>query len=620
MTDLVRVQSPRWSWLHWWEANRAPYLTALKQRQDEQDNPAQVDPQLRQNAVEALLRGLEDDNAHVRYASALALGRMREAGAIDGLKKQLESDPHEMVRFAAIVALGLIGDEPSRSFLLQTKYQTDFLRDAAIRALGLADAPSATEEAGLRKLVHEGWPPFADAAVWALSRHHNQDPELYKGVISTSYSPWLVSDAILALGPLNDPQAERLFAALVMQTDLVERIPSWAMLEDIAGSKYQIAELFRNNQNDLLLLRNQYIDEHRRLFDLMPRALRGDEQMPDYQDQPVVVGIEQIYQQYLRTAAAIALEHAPAELAVPALQVLIEERDDDDRYNILPKCFAALSLGRSAAPRSLPVLLAIVDARSERHAKTQEQLESPMRGFAALGLGFYAQPTQTEQGPYDRPGYDKAYQMLVDRLADDREQLEVRAACAVALGLSQRGQALQPLILLCQKLDPANDCLLIGYILLARAMLGDQNVLDPAVKMLSLPAYRDQTMDMLARRSTILAIGVYGGDDAIPWLTKAWHESYYVNREVILALSLCGAPGVSGVVVPILLNSQNAEERAYMAMVIGELFVEHRPEPLNRFLIDSNFPMRDQAQRPYRTLVNEFLYDYLLEDFDQPWY
>lgn len=663
ISDLNRAAPLRWSWLHWWEANRDLYLTALAQSRNVQDSIAQVDAEVRLSATAALIAGLEDNHDYVRYTSALALGRMREASAVEPLKLRAQTDDNESVRGAAIIALGMIGDEPSRALLLTETYPSGFLRDAAVRALGMSDEPMPlTAAQGLIKLIYEDKPPFANAAVWSLSQWTAGNAEAYRLVLSRTLSPWLASDAILALGSLNDRRSDELFADLATRAERIEQLPTWAMLDDVAANKLRIALAFRSSDNQTANLYETYIRQHDRLYRLMPRALRTDETVPDYDyrdpsatpvvvpkevtdsdpnKQPlqrpthltrkeaelrerrrerVMVGIEQIYQQRLRATAAIALEHAPQDISLPALHTLVQERDDDYLYNVLPKCFAAMSLGRIGSPKSLPILMEIVDERQARRAKTVEETKSPLRGFAALGLGFYAAPKHTEQGPANRPGYEKASELLATRLADKREQQEVRAACAMALGLSRRTENLRYLIVVSDTLDAQDDYLLIGYVILARAMLGDQNILDPAMNVLAMRAHRDQTTDILARRAAVLAMGVYGGDDAIPRLTQSWHESYYVNREVILGLSLCRAPGVSTAVVPILQESADAEERAFMAMVLGELFVEDRPEPLARCLNNSNFPLRDPAQQTYRKLTNEFLYDYLIVELGHPWY
>jgi HEAT repeat protein len=615
--DLVVAEPLRWSWLHWWEANRDLYLAALTQVRKEQEGAPAAGDELRGKAVASLIEGLEVNHEGSRIACALALGRMREASAAASLQKRLEVDPSESVRFVSILALGLIGDEASQSLLMNHQYPSAYLRTAGLVAMGMAAAPSDGAISGCRGCIERGEVPFADAACWALSRQVIDDVVPYRNVLSQSTSPWLVNEAILALGSVDDAQADAVFVAMVTEQPRAEQVPVWRLLEEVDREKRKIAGAFRVSTTRTAGYYDRWMQEHRKIFDFLPVALRAGESPPNYVGQRVMVGMESIYMSHLRGAAAMALEHAPAATAVAALHALLAERDDD--YNALAKCFAAISLGRIGSRESLGVLMGLVSDRHGRRAKRQEELESPVRGFAALALGFYAQPAVTEQGAQDRPGFEEAARLLADRLADGKEKLEVRSACAMALGLSRRTENLRPLMVVHER-SGMEDYLLRGYVVLARAMLGDQNVMQPAVALLEQRPDRDQTTNIIARRAAVLALGVYGGDEAIPVLAKAWHDSYYINREVIRALSLCRAYGVSSTVVPILEQSTDPDERAYMASILGELYIAERPDPISWFLINSNFPMQHPMWRPYRTLANEFLYNYLIEEFGDTWY
>ncbi|MCK4627260.1 MAG: HEAT repeat domain-containing protein, partial [Phycisphaerae bacterium] len=83
---LKRVYPPRWSWLHWWEANRDPYLERIRQGRSGQKPDQKVIKHYRTQAVEALLEATKSDRWQARASAALALGRMAESGALDTLK------------------------------------------------------------------------------------------------------------------------------------------------------------------------------------------------------------------------------------------------------------------------------------------------------------------------------------------------------------------------------------------------------------------------------------------------------------------------------------------------------------------------------------------------------
>ncbi|MEK7449916.1 MAG: HEAT repeat domain-containing protein [Planctomycetota bacterium] len=61
-------------------------------------------------SVPALLNALKDQNEWVRYESALALGNIGDASAINGLAQVVENDPVALVRRGATQALGNIND------------------------------------------------------------------------------------------------------------------------------------------------------------------------------------------------------------------------------------------------------------------------------------------------------------------------------------------------------------------------------------------------------------------------------------------------------------------------------------------------------------------------------
>jgi hypothetical protein len=257
--------------------------------------------------------------------------------------------------------------------------------------------------------------------------------------------------------------------------------------------------------------------------------------------------------------------------------------------------------------------------RDNRRPKPQKVLESPLRGFAAIGLGLYARLYNSPQGQADRPDYEKALELLQQRLADEREKLEVRAACAIALGLAGRTVSLKTLIGGYESFDETSP-LLGGYALLARAMLGDRNLIEPVSAAIAREHDRDEMTDLLARRAAVLALGVAGTGDVVPHLVRFWDEPFHVNREVILALSLCSAEGVSQYVLPGVNGKGNQYERAYMAEVVGRILSRGGRPPLSRFLIGSNFTMRHGLLEPYYAISNPFLYLYLIPQFEDTWY
>jgi HEAT repeat protein len=66
-------------------------------------------PEEREPVIAALRGALRDDIGAVRYAAALSLGELEDAGAVPALCEQLE-DGDSMARQAAAIALGRVGD------------------------------------------------------------------------------------------------------------------------------------------------------------------------------------------------------------------------------------------------------------------------------------------------------------------------------------------------------------------------------------------------------------------------------------------------------------------------------------------------------------------------------
>jgi HEAT repeat protein len=262
------------------------------------------------------------------------------------------------------------------------------------------------------------------------------------------------------------------------------------------------------------------------------------------------------------------------------------------------------------------------DNRNRERRAGDVPKDSPLRGFAALALGLYARPYKTDQGAADRPGFDTAAMTLVERLEDDREEEEVRTACAVALGLTQRSAVLPVFHRATARLQQRNrrvDFPMVGFLLLGRALAGDKSLIEPASQFLLNRDDDPSPGGILSRRAAVLALGLTRSGNAIPVLTKAWHLNHYVNREVILALRLVGGTNAAEPVMQRLRESKDDEERAYMAQALGELLAAERPTTLDRLTAGCNFTVRNDEMRPLQALANGFLYDYLIASFGENW-
>jgi HEAT repeat protein len=610
--------------------NRSLYLNTTSQSGATQEVDRAGMAKLRADAIDALIVMLNDPHEEPRAAAAMALGRMRvsdDPRVLEALVTCALKDKFESVRGRALLAIGLIGGDDGASFLFDYNPPTPYLHASALISMGLLRDPPDRISVSLHEELANGVASTGNAAWWALSQHPDMThARADRQLLQTTQSPWLASAAIPSMGKAPDELGDRILADVLLDDAYRSGLPSWKFLTQIARNKPLKREATAKDGVDPTIPRSRNADVpplqqwyryHKRLIGYEPTPFdlgKG----PNYKRMEPVTGIEEIYKTRLRASAAIALSGAQdPERAVEVLARLISERDS--KYNTLPKCFALISLAEIGSPESFDTLLSIAGNMDGRRIKRQKDLESPMRGFAVIGLGLYARIQTTEQGPYDRPRLNEALELLRQRLADEREKLEVRAAAAVALGLSGRTANLRPMISEYRAFDEASP-LLGGYVLLGRALLSDQNVIGPARAALDRKPHHDKTTDLLARRAAVLALGVAGTSEAIPHLIWAWDQPYYVNREVIVALSLCDAPGVAGHLLPRLSSEANRYERAFMAESVGRLLSEDSLPPLSVFLVGSNYTMKNGLINPYRSLDNPFLYDYLIPQFEEAWY
>ena len=102
-------------------------------------------------ALQGILAG--DPGSEIRWAAALALGTMRDAGAIPHLVMAL-SDPDKYVRFGAATALGRLGWEPGsdeeRALLLIAGQDWPFILPLGSRAVGPLLAATRDRDPAIR--------------------------------------------------------------------------------------------------------------------------------------------------------------------------------------------------------------------------------------------------------------------------------------------------------------------------------------------------------------------------------------------------------------------------------------------------------------------------------------
>jgi len=612
-----RIYPPRWSWIHWWEANRDPYLKIIIQGQARQRPSPEVLKAYRDKTVAALVKATASPAWEPRAAAVLALGRMGETAAQPTLERAIGKDPELRVRLPALLAFGLLDSPAARDLLLAHDYPNDTLFEAGCGGLGLLqEADDAKVLETLQKAVTRGKPGLATISAWGL--RHRPDAANIKfltAVLARSKSPWLASEAILALGEQGDPKAVKLLADILLAAKQADSVAAW---EALRTHDRELGDLKDKGGGDL---KNDEVERYRQLYkqhsDWRTHGPNPPGPKADGPTMSIKVGIEKVYLARLRASAAIALGKIPHPKAQEVLLKVLAVRDDN--YSDLFKGFAIMSLGQMGDKGILPPLLQYLAPRyKDGKRKTVSEVDSPLRGYAALALGIYCRPKVTPQGQVDPLHYVKVCEALAERVADREEMLEVRAAAAMGLALTGRTECLR-LLHHAKKTATTQDDLLVGYVLLASAMIGDQNILKPARWFLTQAGDKETTDGILGRRAAVLALGMLNTPQVIPILQEAWHLNYHVNREVACAFALAEAYNVTDPLVDLLRTSQNPLEQAFAAGCLGELFNPQRPQRLARFLNGSNYSVRNKKMMPYQTLANEFLYAYLIPCFGDQW-
>jgi HEAT repeat protein len=603
-----RIYPPRWSWIHWWEANRDPYLRAAAQGTVTQGPGVDTIETQRAKSAESLLKALEIKKPEMRSSAALALGRIGEPTAVDRLGVLASRSDKVDVAIAAVTALGLLDSPEAEKVLVDQKYADEVLREAGMIALGLKTTNAADVVANLQKAVTGKEAGAATVAAWALRRRADPaNKRFLRRVLKNTESPWLASEAVLSLGYQGDLDAAALLVSILLAGDEAKELPVWKFVaamksKESVYTKYPGSTIPSDAYKDYKKQRQQW-------WKVDPNEGAGRSTV-------VTVGLSDIYEARLRGSAAIALGLLDSPASRRALIACLGE--DSDGYDSLFKGFAIMALGRFGEPEALPILFDILAEKKPRAKRKFGHLTETLRGYAALSLGFYARPRQTPQGLADCAGTDKVLERLVRTVADRKDTLEVRCAATVALGLSGRTSNLKPLYVL-SKTIRRDEGLLVGYSLMARAMLGDQNVLDLTRRFLARAKPKTEDVsELLAQRAAVTALGLTRSREAVPLLCKAWYLNYHVQREVAMAFSLNESYGVADELIRLMQTSSDIWERVYDAHCLGELFCK-RPQRLAWLINDSNYMMRNTRLLRHGVMANSFLYDRLISVFGSDW-
>lgn len=731
--EVIEIHPPRWSWIHWWEANRDPYVRPALQSSGDPTPRKRISEKERKQALKALIAALqkagpqqeehgkrrkasdaqaaaaESTNARIRAAALMALGRIGGNESLDTLSEAARSDPDPSVRRTAVLALGLLGTPEAAKVLVEDRDIRNGTLDVRTAALGLVSDLGPRSTARLQSTLAENDANLGSIAAWGLKRTFSpRTAGLFRKVLANSTSSWLASEAILSMGYAEQPDFIPFLTQILLEGPGAADVAAYRALVAARGRTLEEygAQLRTFRQSEQAVKDHaRSMEEWKQRYDAWKKKYPNDWQsrLSKYHaeplettrrgegpnapplaqpqaavQQPLSSGLEWTYASELRGSAAMALGMIDSPQSRLALLRALDL--PDDYYSELYKGPTLISLGRIGDRQCLQALLAVLSPIG----LNQKLYDSALRGYAAIGLGLYARPispnedrqaidqpphqakskpsakrpadidkgrpqttrpahettnrpqatrpaiegrgtarliprAQEEENPRtDRPEFRRAIAALSQCLFNPKETLETRTACVAALGICQRQEALPTLRTLANMIRPGEETLL-GYSLLARGMLRDSTIIEPARKLLAVTSKRTDMSAVLAQRAAILGLGLLDNLDTIPLLKETWDLNYYASREVILALSFSRSTDAGDILLDLLEKSENPLERAYISRCIGEFYAENQPSPLTRFINDTNYMMRNDNLRPYQSMANEFLFDYLTAAFGGEW-
>lgn len=672
MTDDPGIWDEK-SWISWWETNRDSVLKRVMVRRGGVAAPAAADtapPEEKARAVAALMKATQAERPALRAAAAVSLGQMRQADALKRLIEMGQKDPDAYVRGMAWLSVGLLGGADAEKALVSVRAVGDRVTPpAAARPAGVggvrkpAQAPAAAavqkapEEAlypkdmfesvgavmGIGMLDRPGEPALQRlrgmlangsstpreiqrAAVWALRMAHNpadHDLLLTMAKPTVGWVP-LRSDALLALGAFNDARDVE-FLADVASDGRAATAPDREVVTG-GGGAY-------NRQ-----------PTNRAGAPLTPLAGSPSTLVRRQQQQQADSSRGSGWKQVDRLSATLALGPGESGRAPAAGNPRVQ--------NALIQNFApylnqggpifggasVIAFAASAAPKDVLLLRALLDMGTDPIFTGMVNPRSPLRGYAAIGIGLYlanggvakieTRPIGSVQIGIDPglPDYIDLNETLAQRFSNRQEMPDLRAACALALGLSGDPANAQRLLKGAATIN-RNDELLLGYTSLALAMLKDPSAFNAAGPLVSggaskldpdaiatrgvghlwaapstpktagvepspfdapaVPQTGAGMMGVLGRRAALLALSILDDPKSEAVLAGAWGRDEASVQDVARAMGWCKAYKPAAGLAQIVERDQKGAVEA--AMSLGWVFDPDHPSRLSKLVVGNNY-------------------------------
>jgi len=247
----------------------------------------------------------------------------------------------------------------------------------------------------------------------------------------------------------------------------------------------------------------------------------------------------------------------------------------------------------------------LIDPNQPAQAGPQEiwYPDRPSRGFGAIGMGLMLRRMMPGNALHQRSPLalrrsedERMRRLYRRRLADDitdfDEPMEYRAACALALGLSNDREAIPELAVRLSRLGPEDE-LVLGYGLLALAMLGEPDAAEVARRYITRPGGVDNGWDVQGRRTAAMAIALLGErspEAGRAALTGAWGKNAWTGLAVADAAASTGWYDVTPQVIESV-RGQSDTWRLAGIMALGRMFDDRYPSPLASIAQGANYTL-----------------------------
>jgi hypothetical protein len=588
------VEDYDFSWVYWFETHGPRYVReAVGDRALPWDTPASR--RWRGSAIEALMPMLDDGEPAVRAAAIVSLARIGHADLLarvlpgEAETASLLLDPSGDVRLSAWIAMGLLQADASRAALgvapLDSAEEIDRVGQAVaiglldeldrVHAMWLIDRLDAEDES----LEVKRW------CVWAMSRHDDAslDP-VFAATLDGLPSTFAIVEVLM-----NSGHAQRRGGP----TWLVDVLRYHPKVRDWAGYR-ALGELDAAGLSGSTPRRLAMETRVAAALSLAEQPL-----MSDVEDQRFV--LLQLRRRMVpgNTAQAMDFNRGFDTLAY-FMHCAGTQADRDLLYDQL-RGFTTL---RSDDPGVL--------AQLEEGAEPTEadlfvrQPDNEVRCYAALSAGLLIRRATEGTRLHDERPIIAQRAIEIERLkrrfgvrlmravANSREPITYRAACAIALGLTGDERYAEELAIELSKLR-AGDEAVLGYGLLALAMLGEDRIVDPATRYLTRPGRVEGIGDLLGRRAALRALAV-AGESQGDTLAQCWGRNRWVSLHAAEAAAWSGRYDA----VPAMINALSSESvawRAIGAASLGRVFDASWPSRLAGLVEGSNPTLSLRPQR-----------------------